>query len=214
MGNLLGVVVNRRRGRLRKRGGKGPGGRAIDNDDMSSSKWSEGLAGLALLAVLSACSPALNWRELRFDGAGLHGNLPCKPERATRSVRLGGQVLDMALAGCEAGGAMWALSFAPWPLGQPVGEGLAQWQRATLDGLAGEPLGAAQAFVPRGALELPQSQRLHVRGAEPGGAALDVQLAWFARASAQGMHLYQAAVYARQPMPEAAQAWLDSLHFE
>lgn len=181
---------------------------------MSSGTWREGWLGLGLLAVLCACSPTLDWRELRVDDAGLRARLPCKPERATRAVRLGEQALDMGLVGCEAGDAMWALSSARWPTTEPLGEGLARWRQATLAHLAAEPVAPAQGFVPPGALELPQSQSLHVRARDPGGAALDVQLAWFAHVSAQGATLYQAALYARQPQPEAAQAWLESLRFE
>lgn len=181
---------------------------------MSSGTWRGGWLGLGLLAVLCACSPALNWRELRVDDAGLRARLPCKPERATRPVRLGDQALEMGLVGCEAGDAMWALSYARWPASQPLGEGLARWQEATLARLAAEPATPARGFVPRGALELPQSQTLHLRAREPGGAELEVQLAWFAHVSAQGATLYQAALYARQPQPEAAQAWLESLRFE
>jgi len=63
-------------------------------------------------------------------------------------------------------------------------------------------------------LEVPQSTRLHVRGQSPDGAALEVDLAWFARASSGGAVLYQAAVYAPAPEAEGVETLLAGLHFE
>jgi hypothetical protein len=70
------------------------------------------LVGLALLvtAVLSACTPTFNWREVRFDEDVLVALLPCKPDRAERSVPFAGGDRRMQVMGCESGGAMFALS--------------------------------------------------------------------------------------------------------
>jgi hypothetical protein len=63
------------------------------------------LAGTCLLV---ACAPSLNWREVQLGR--LSTLLPCKPDTASRPVELGGQTLSMDMAGCEAGGAMFAIS--------------------------------------------------------------------------------------------------------
>ena len=65
---------------------------------------------IVILAALSACTPTFNWREVRFEQAGLSALLPCKPDRATRVVQLGGQAVTATMAGCEAGGAMFTVA--------------------------------------------------------------------------------------------------------
>jgi hypothetical protein len=64
----------------------------------------------AILTCLSACTPTFNWREIRFDQAGVTALLPCKPDRASRVVELAGQQLATSMAGCEAGGAMFTVA--------------------------------------------------------------------------------------------------------
>ncbi len=66
--------------------------------------------GILLLSLI-ACTPTMNWREVRFDNSPVAALLPCKPDRATRSVALGGVAHDMVMAGCEAGGAMFTVSY-------------------------------------------------------------------------------------------------------
>ena len=70
---------------------------------------------IAISALLTACTPAFNWREVGFDQAGVTALLPCKPDRGTRAVQLGGQSVQMNMAGCESGGAMFAVSLVEAP---------------------------------------------------------------------------------------------------
>lgn len=69
---------------------------------------------LALCAVgLSACAPALNWREVRpADAEGLLATFPCKPQAAHRQIPLPGlpDRVTVHLLSCEAEGSRWALS--------------------------------------------------------------------------------------------------------
>lgn len=169
---------------------------------------------LGVLMSLLACSPALNWRSVRIDDSSLQATLPCKPERATRQVPWAEHAVDMSLVGCEARGAMWTIASMALPQNMSVGEGLAHWRQITLAHLRSDPAAAGQSFVPMGALEVPQSTRVHVRGQTPNGAALEVDLAWFARASSGGAYLYQAALYASVPEADGAETLLAGLHFE
>ena len=76
-----------------------------------SAAYRYSVAALALLAgtcLLAACAPSLNWREVQLGR--LSTLLPCKPDTASRAVELGGQTLTMDMAGCEAGGALFAIS--------------------------------------------------------------------------------------------------------
>lgn len=69
---------------------------------------------LALCAVgLTACAPALNWREVRpADADGLLATFPCKPQAAQRQIPLPGlpDVVTVHLLSCEAEGSHWVLS--------------------------------------------------------------------------------------------------------
>jgi len=178
---------------------------------MSSLK---SIGSLGMLMLLLACSPALNWRSVRIDDQSLQASLPCKAERANRQVPWGEQAVDMSLVGCEARGTMWTIASVALPKNMSVGEGLAQWRQITLAHLRSDVGATGRGFVPPGALEVPQSTRLHVRGQSPDGAALEVDLAWFARASSGGAFLYQAAIYAPVPEAEGAETLLAGLHFE
>jgi hypothetical protein len=71
---------------------------------------------IALSMLLAACSPALNWREVRPDTADVRALLPCKPDHAAREVQLAGASHSMEMLGCEAAGATFTvavLSVAP-----------------------------------------------------------------------------------------------------
>lgn len=80
-------------------------------------------AAVALAAA--ACTPSLNWREVRLAPTTAVALLPCKPDRAERSVPLGGEPTTLAVSGCEAGGATFALMAAKVPAGRAPDELLA-----------------------------------------------------------------------------------------
>ena len=75
------------------------------------------VASLTTALFLSACSPDQNWRDVGFEGTTLKVQLPCKPDRTTRSVPLGGVPVDMQVVGCESGQAMVAVMSAPLQAG-------------------------------------------------------------------------------------------------
>jgi hypothetical protein len=60
--------------------------------------------------ALLACTPTFNWRDVSFEQAPATALLPCKPDRGSRPVELAGHKLTMHMAGCEAGGAMFAIA--------------------------------------------------------------------------------------------------------
>ena len=62
---------------------------------------------LAAAVPALACSPVFNWREVPV-GESLVAMLPCKPDRAERSLPMGAATVPIDMAGCEAGGATFA----------------------------------------------------------------------------------------------------------
>ena len=168
-------------------------------------------AALLLLAAaaLGGCSPTFNWREVRVEPAPLKAMLPCKPDHGSRKVAMGPREVELAITGCEAGGATFAVLQAD--LGDPAAadEALRQWNRATLANLRSAD-GRARPFVPPGAAPLPASQRVSAAGTNADGSAVRGEAAYFAR----GGRVFQAVVYAREPKAEAVQTFFDGLKFE
>lgn len=163
--------------------------------------------GLVLIGVmllgLGACSPSLNWRSVALGDLAL--TLPCKPDRAQRAVPMGVQNLDMEMVGCEADGALFAVSRVGVPPGSDAEQLQAQWQAASLLQMKaqGSPVLAplstnAQALPLRG---------LTASGQAADGRTLQARLAW----AAAGTDVYHFAVYAARITPEMADPFFDGV---
>ena len=145
---------------------------------------------LLITAVLSAaCSPALDWRNVEIEG--LRTVLPCKPDRAARAISLGEWPVTVSMAGCEAGGALFAMSRAAVPAGVDAAALEQAWRSAAL---AQMHASASEALAMEPAR--PQSPQLRVyraSGQRPDGTPVQAQLVW---AQDKGV-VFHLAVYAR-----------------
>lgn len=171
--------------------------------------WRSRLGGLpwavsALVSLgLTACSPALNWRSAALGELSL--TLPCKPDRAQRTVPLGGQSLDMEMVGCEADGALFAVSRVGVPPGGDAEQLQAQWQAASL--LQMQALGSpVLAPLSTSAQALPL-RGLAASGRAGDGRAVQARLAWVAA----GTDIYHFAVYAARITPEMAEPFFEGV---
>jgi hypothetical protein len=81
-----------------------------------------------IVTSFAACTPAFNWRDVSFDQAGAAALLPCKPDRGTRPVQLAGQEVQMSMAGCEAGGAMFTVALVQVPQAAQAALVAAEWK--------------------------------------------------------------------------------------
>lgn len=165
----------------------------------------------AYLSLISACTPALNWREVRFestDGSTLKAVLPCKPDTATRKQQLGGIQVDLSMMGCVANETTFTLSRMPLvnPLDAP--KVLAAWQAAAAANVKANPAPSMTATV-AGAGAWPIASRVTLTG-----AATQAHMLWFAKQSSTGLTLYQAAVYGKQPNNEAITTFFESLQLQ
>lgn len=147
------------------------------------------MATLMMLAM--GCTPALNWREVRWDGGGAWVLLPCKPDQASRAVTLNaqGQAIqaELQLQGCEAAGMQFTWGRLAVPAGMTPAEALAAWRVASLAPLAIASADApTQAWRLAGATPTPQPVRTRVQTAQH-----RAQWVWFVLGDA----VYQAAVY-------------------
>jgi hypothetical protein len=169
----------------------------------------------ALLAMaFAACSPAFNWREVRPDNTRLSLLLPCKPDKAQKTVPLGGQPTVLAMLGCDAGGATFAVAVADLGDAAKAAPVLAQWQSLTLANMKAAPAGAGTGpgvtqvvpFKLPGASAEPAPLLVSAQGQRADGTAVTGRAAYFA----QGSQIFQVVMYAgttkRDRGPQAAEA--------
>jgi hypothetical protein len=164
--------------------------------------------------LLAACSPALNWRSVPLNGAALTATLPCKPDHATRIVEMAGAPVELAMAGCEADNATFAVSSAALPDPALADTALAHWRAAVLARVGAATVQSEQAFALPGTLPLPSAVRLVAQGRRADGSPATVQGVWFARAVGPQVRLYHAVVYTAKPRPEVADALFTGLDFQ
>jgi hypothetical protein len=157
-----------------------------------------GLKPLVLLAIaLGACSPVFNWREVPIADDGLVALLPCKPDRATRNLPLGGGSASVSvdMTGCEAGGATFAVAHATAEDAAQAESWMRAWRSATHNQLAGAVIVETPATLPRAAA-LPAPVRLEARQEGAGGPG-PAHILWFVQQGAGKTALYQATVLGR-----------------
>lgn len=142
-------------------------------------------AAFALVSLLAACNPSLNWRQVQLGR--LETLLPCKPDTASRPVELAGQKLTMDMAGCEAGTALFAISRVKAGEGVQVAAAMAALRQATLANIASpvvQPLA--------GSGDAQTSFDVLVDGRRSDGTPLQARLKWILA----GQEIYQMAAYA------------------
>jgi hypothetical protein len=165
----------------------------------------------ALILLVCACTPALNWRDVRLespDGSTLKASLPCKPDSATRKQQLGGIQVDLSMMGCVSNDSTFTLARIPVldPLSAP--KLLAAWQAAAEANVKAIPTPTIPITV-SGAATWPPAASVTLAG-----AVTQAQVIWFAKQSSTGLTLYQAAMYGRQPNSEAMTTFFESLQLQ
>jgi hypothetical protein len=166
------------------------------------------LAPVALV-LLAGCSPTFNWREVRAEGVPLKAMLPCKPDKGSRPVPMGGRQVELQVLGCETGGATFAVLYGDIGDAARAGEVLAQWQAATLANMHATA-SRRQAWVPPGATALPQSAQVVASGERADHSKVEGHAGYFAR----GGLVVQAVIYADRLPAEAADAFFSGLKLE
>jgi hypothetical protein len=172
------------------------------------------MASLVGALTLSACSPAQNWRDVALEGTPLKVQLPCKPDRTTRIVPLGGVAVDLQVVGCESGSAMLAVMTASLPPGADASGVMAAWQKATLDNArVAQALTAAQQQVWHrpGQLPLAASLRIQAIGQRANGEPVNVDAVWGAVGEGNRVRLVHAVLYDAQPPAELANTLFDGI---
>lgn len=158
--------------------------------------------GCAMLACILGCSPALNWREVQVGRLVLL--LPCKPDRAERTVQLADGNAPIEMVGCEADGALFAASHIR-AKGVDHASALRQaWQTATFATMqAGSPV--ALPSVARAQAVPVQQWTANGIGAD--GKPVQAHMAWWV----SGADVFHVAVYAMKLRQEYTETLFDQV---
>lgn len=142
--------------------------------------------------ALAACSPALNWRQAPLGG--LSFSLPCKPDKAQRTVTLGGRDVALEMQGCEAQGALFAISRARVGDATAIPEVIQGWRASALAAMRADPAAVTVLAAPShvGVSGLASAAWFSAVGLRPQGGKVQAQLAWLVL----GGDVYHLAVYA------------------
>lgn len=156
---------------------------------------------------IAGCSPTLNWRQAPLGA--LQFSLPCKPDKAQREVPLAGKSMSLEMQGCEAGGALFAISRIQVRDTAEVPTVTRAWRESALAAMQSD-VGAMRAGLAPNYPQLPglaTVQWLHATGRRPQGGAVQAQLAWLV----WGSDVYHLAVYADQLSEEMTEPFFTGL---
>ncbi len=163
-------------------------------------------AALAACGTL-ACTPALDWRELRPAGSNAQLMFPCKPASHARQVTLAGVPVEMSMFACTAGDATYALAFADMADPARVTPALAELARAASTNLQpSAPPSSVPTRVP-GMTPNDQATRLQIAGRLPDGREVQEHASFFA----YGTRVYQATVMGGRLDAQALETFFGAL---
>jgi hypothetical protein len=133
------------------------------------------------IGLLSACAPALNWRETHLAQGTVRASFPCHPNHLNRQVPLAGAVLTMGLSACEAQDLVFAVGDVDALTPARVGEVLQALQRAAQTNMPA--LAPVESVVPQVAGMTPQPGALRAswRSRLADGRVRRVSALWVSR---------------------------------
>lgn len=174
----------------------------------SRTLWIFCIAAAGVLLV--ACNPAFNWREVRPDNTALSLLLPCKPDKATRTVPMGGQPTELAMLGCETSAVTFAIATATVKDASQMAAVLTGWQTATLANMKATGTGETMPLKMPGASVQPSAVLVRAEGRRADGSAVQSQAAYFAH----GAQVFQAVMYADKIEPDVRETFFSSLKLD
>jgi hypothetical protein len=141
----------------------------------------------ALLALaLAACSPSLNWREVRGSDAPYVVLLPAKPSSFARTIDLGGIKVEMSMTAAEVDDVNFAVAHAKVADASQRQAALAAMQAAMLRNIGSAQHSEKPVMLKGG---VPATEVLATGNA---GNAAKTALVLHARFAVHGDHVYQA----------------------
>jgi hypothetical protein len=180
------------------------GARAASPDNRAMNlRW---LLWATPFVFLPACTPTLNWREIRPEGSGAIALFPCKPSNHVRTVRLGLTSAPMALYACNAGGVTYA--FAHVEIGDPhlVGPALTELRASAAANLGAQARADGDLQVP-GMTPNAQAGRIRIEGKLPSGELAQAAAGFFVK----GTRVFQVTVVGPKLDGQALEIYLSGL---
>jgi hypothetical protein len=156
--------------------------------------------------IALACSPALDWREVRPEGSGAITLFPCKPSSHARMVMLAGGSVRLTLSACTAAGATFGFAFADVVDPRRVGPALAELTNSAASNLSGRAEPPRPADV-SGMTPNPGAVRVRLSGRRPDGEPIEEEIAVFSK----GTRIYQATVLGPKLDAEATRMFFGAL---
>ena len=171
--------------------------------------WHRLVVLLIAVSSLAACSPALNWREIRPKDIDILLTFPCKPQQIAQEVQLAGKSVRMSMTGCATDDMTFALAHVDMHDRTLVGPAMAALHRAALQNVAGSVVHSQPAAVAHAAHGLPDALDLQITGKSPSGKPLRERVVLFA----QGTQVFQITTFAlaTRYKAEAAQTFSSSV---
>ncbi|HEX6707934.1 MAG TPA: hypothetical protein VF169_24555 [Albitalea sp.] len=160
---------------------------------------------LAVLG-LAACSPPLDWREVRPIDSDVTALFPCKPQRLSRPVTLAGAKVQMDLVSCSAKDATYALAYARMPEPVQVSHALRQLRAAASANIGASAPSTAAWTVP-GMTPNPLAEKLSLAGRGADGKSVQEQAVFFVK----GLRIYQATLVGPEIDAQAAETFFNGL---
>jgi hypothetical protein len=157
-------------------------------------------------ASCAACSPALDWREVRPAGTAVSALMPCKPNISARTVALAGQDVRLSMLACKAQSWTWAIASADVADPARVGGAVKALGDGTVANVRGRILSSGPAAV-RGATPHAANAAVLWSGLKPDGTAVSGRFVVFSH----GTQVFQAIVMGAEPPGEAAAPFFESL---
>lgn len=164
------------------------------------------LCPILIGAVMLACAPTLDWREVRPEGSGALALFPCKPKSQARIATLAGSGVAMTMLVCDVAGMTFALSHSELVDPARVTRALIELRSALAANLGAVDMRSA-AFELAGMTPNSQAMRIWLAGHRPDGTPVQEQAVLFVR----GTRIYQAAILGTRLDEAAAGVFFESL---
>ena len=162
---------------------------------------------LSLACAMNACTPSLDWRDVRPEGSGLQALFPCKPDGHARHLPLASATVELTLFACTAGGSTYAVAFAD--VGQPqlVEPALAELMVAAARNIDAQGVPSIVPLHIAGMTPYSHAGRQAITGRLADGQAVQEQVAVFAL----GTRVYQATMVGARLEVQAIEMFFDAL---
>lgn len=159
-----------------------------------------------LLLWLGACSPSMDWRQIRPDGWAIEASLPCRPASHARTVTLAGEAVSMTVYACTVDGVTFGLASAALSDVRRVDAALIELADAASRNVSGavDVEGGADVL---GMTPTAAARRVRLHGRLPDGRAVVEHVAFFSF----GPRVYQATLLGGSPSLPVVDAFFAGL---